>query len=739
MDESQDEYKRKLHYQQIFNEIDRKKNGYIDILDFRFAMHQLQLPPVPIEKQKELFKQMDKKKTGNIDLDEFQAFMEKRQSLFEEAYKQISNTQYINKWQIREILDQLKIEASDEDIRHFMRSISTNRDRVSFEDFQKYFALMPEPIDTNVIFEQFFRPRFMDDVVADYMIPFELDDDIEFMTKEEMYRKMAFGAISGCTSRTLTAPIDRIKIEIQTNIDRVKIKNVAKEVYKFEGIRGFFKGNGVNCFKIAPETALKYIAFDYAKKYIAEDPFDATPLERFLCGGISGVAAQFMIYPLEITKTRMILRTPGQYKGILDCMKHMVKQKGFTSLYDGLTPSLMGVFPYAGIVFAANTLLREKVCEHFGQNKAIPSVPIMMSCTIVACTFGMFVTAPFNLIRTRLQSNGILPYNAQYKGIFDCISRTKKKEGYLGFFKGNGLVFGENQLINLRLLDVEQCQKILEGVKLELEDCAYKLVKSIEIGFQPEKIFQDADIAIFLGGYPRKPGMERKDLLEINNKIFKIQGQALNKYAKPTCKSLVIANPANTNCLTLAKQCTNIPKKNFTCLTRLDQNRAYANIALKTDSNVKDVKNIVIWGNHSATQFPDVAFGTVKGQKINEVVDKEYLQDQFITRIQKRGAEILQARNGSSVMSAANAVKDHFRSWYFGTQEGEFVSMGIYTENFNNLYGIPDDMVFSVPLKCKDFEYEVVKDLELDEFQREKIGITLRELQEEKEESQKQE
>jgi len=297
----------------------------------------------------------------------------------------------------------------------------------------------------------------------------------------------------------------------------------------------------------------------------------------------------------------------------------------------------------------------------------------------------------------------------------------------------NGAVFGTNTKIQLRLLDVPSAIKTLEGVVLELQDCAYPLVEEIKFGDNPREMFVGCDVVVFIGGFPRKQGMERKELLTINGGIFHDQGKALDEVAKKTVKCLVVANPANTNCLILQKHAPSIPKENFTCLTRLDQNRAVAQIALKTDAAVTDVKNVIIWGNHSATQYPDVNHAKVRNESVRNIInDDVYLNLDFISKVQKRGAEIIQVRGGSSVFSAANAIKDHLRDWYFGTKEGSFVSMGVVSDGS---YGVPEGLVFSYPVTCEDFSYKIVQGLSLDPFSTEKIRITTQELVEERNEA----
>jgi NAD-dependent malate dehydrogenase len=297
----------------------------------------------------------------------------------------------------------------------------------------------------------------------------------------------------------------------------------------------------------------------------------------------------------------------------------------------------------------------------------------------------------------------------------------------------NGSVFGPDVKIQLRLLDIPNAIKVLEGVVLELQDCAYPLVEDIQFGDNPHEMFLGCDLVVFVGGFPRKQGMERKELLKINGSIFNAQGKALNEVAKKTVRCLVVANPANTNCLILQRHAPTIPKENFSCLTRLDQNRAIAQIALKTKVPVTDVNNVIIWGNHSATQYPDVNNATVQGKPVRSVVnDDAYLNIDFISKVQKRGAEIINVRGASSVFSAANAVRDHLRDWYHGTKPGTYVSMGVISDGS---YGVPEGLVFSYPVTTENFTYKIVKDLPLDPFSTEKIRLTTQELVEERNET----
>ncbi|XP_006881015.1 PREDICTED: malate dehydrogenase, cytoplasmic-like isoform X1 [Elephantulus edwardii] len=303
---------------------------------------------------------------------------------------------------------------------------------------------------------------------------------------------------------------------------------------------------------------------------------------------------------------------------------------------------------------------------------------------------------------------------------------------------GNGAIFGKDQPLILVLLDITPMMGVLEGVVMELQDCALPLLKDIIATDKEEVAFKDLDVAVLVGSMPRREGMERKDLLKANVKIFKSQGTALDKYAKKSVKVIVVGNPANTNCLTAIKSAPSIPKENFSCLTRLDHNRAMAQIALKLGVTAKDVKNVIIWGNHSSTQYPDVNHGKVKiqGKEVGiyeALKDDSWLKGEFITTVQQRGAAVIKARKLSSAMSAAKAIGDHIRDIWFGTPEGEFVSMGVISDG--NPYGVPDDLLYSFPVVIKNKTWKIVEGLTVNDFSREKMDLTAKELTEEKEQA----
>ncbi|XP_037670954.1 LOW QUALITY PROTEIN: malate dehydrogenase, cytoplasmic-like [Choloepus didactylus] len=300
---------------------------------------------------------------------------------------------------------------------------------------------------------------------------------------------------------------------------------------------------------------------------------------------------------------------------------------------------------------------------------------------------------------------------------------------------GNGSVFGKDQAFILVLLDITPMMGVLEGVLMELQDCALPLLKDIIITDKEDVAFKDLDVANLVGSMPRRHGMEREDLLKANVKIFKVQGAALEKYAKKSVKVVVIGNPANANCLTASKSAPSIPKENFSCLTRLDQNRAKSQIALKFGVTADNVKNVIIWGNHSSSQYPDVNHAKVKlqGKEVGvyeALKDDSWLKGDLITTVQQRGAAIIKARKLSSAMSAAKAICDHLRDLWFGTQ-GESVSVDVMSDG--NSSGIPDDMLYSFPVVIKDKTWKFVAALPINDFSREKMDLTPKELVEEKE------
>uniref|UniRef100_A0A4D5R9P6 Malate dehydrogenase n=1 Tax=Scolopendra viridis TaxID=118503 RepID=A0A4D5R9P6_SCOVI len=301
-----------------------------------------------------------------------------------------------------------------------------------------------------------------------------------------------------------------------------------------------------------------------------------------------------------------------------------------------------------------------------------------------------------------------------------------------------GDVFGSDQPLVLHLLDIPPMMTVLEGVVMELMDCALPLLKEVIPTSDEAVAFNDIDAAFLVGAMPRKEGMERKDLLSANVKIFKSQGKALDKYAKKTVKVLVVGNPANTNALVCSKYAPSIPKENFSAMTRLDQNRAQAQIAAKLKIPPQYVKNVIIWGNHSSTQFPDVKHATalIDNQDVkvfDGIGDDAYLTNEFITTVQKRGAAVIAARKLSSAMSAANAACDHMRDWWLGTPPGKYVSMAVYSDGS---YGAPTEVMYSFPVTCSsDHSWKIVKDLPIDTFAREKMDLTGKELVEEKTEA----
>jgi malate dehydrogenase len=305
--------------------------------------------------------------------------------------------------------------------------------------------------------------------------------------------------------------------------------------------------------------------------------------------------------------------------------------------------------------------------------------------------------------------------------------------GYSLLFRiASGDMLGKDQPVILQLLEIpdEKAQKALKGVMMELDDCAFALLHGMQPASDPMVAFKDADIALLVGARPRGPGMERKDLLEANGKIFAPQGQALGEAARRDVKVLVVGNPANTNCLIAMKNAKSLPPTQFTAMMRLDHNRATSQIAQKIGKPIASVGKVTVWGNHSATQYPDLFQAECEGNRVWPMInDPAWLEGTFIPTVQKRGAAIIEARGLSSAASAANAAIDHMRSWVLGTPAGDWVSMGVPADGS---YGIAEGVLYGYPATCKDGRYEIVKGIEVSEFSRKRMDATLKELREER-------
>lgn len=298
----------------------------------------------------------------------------------------------------------------------------------------------------------------------------------------------------------------------------------------------------------------------------------------------------------------------------------------------------------------------------------------------------------------------------------------------LAFRIASGSMLGPDQPVILQLLEIPPAMGALEGVVMELKDCAFPLVADIVATDDPNVAFKDADFALLVGARPRGPGMERKDLLEANAAIFSVQGKALNDHASRDVKVLVVGNPANTNALIARENAPDLDPRQFTAMTRLDHNRALAQLAEKTNSSVNEIQNMVIWGNHSSTQYPDLHKATVKGQAALGLVDQSWYADTFIPTVQQRGAAIIKARGASSAASAASAAVDHIRDWALGSG-GEWVSMAVASDGS---YGIPEGVVYSYPCVCEGGQYSIVQGLDINDFSRERMEATNTELREER-------
>ncbi len=302
--------------------------------------------------------------------------------------------------------------------------------------------------------------------------------------------------------------------------------------------------------------------------------------------------------------------------------------------------------------------------------------------------------------------------------------------GYqLAFRIASGQMLGNDQPVILQLLEIPQALDALQGVVMELDDCAFRTLAGVVATDDPNVAFKDSDYALLVGARPRGPGMERKDLLEANAAIFSVQGKAINDNASRDIRILVVGNPANTNALITASNAPDIDPANITAMTRLDHNRAMAQLAHKTDSPVSDVQHMIIWGNHSATQYPDISHASVAGKPAAELVDKSWLTEEFIPVVQQRGAAIIKARGASSAASAASAAIDHMHDWALGTDGHDWVSMAIPADGS---YGIEQGVIYSYPVRCSGGKYEIVQELEIDEFSRTRMDATDAELREER-------
>jgi malate dehydrogenase len=305
--------------------------------------------------------------------------------------------------------------------------------------------------------------------------------------------------------------------------------------------------------------------------------------------------------------------------------------------------------------------------------------------------------------------------------------------GYSLLFRiASGDMLGRDQPVILQLLEIpdEKAQKALKGVMMELDDCAFPLLQGMVAASDPMVAFKDADVALLVGARPRGPGMERKDLLEANGKIFAPQGQALDRVATRSVKVLVVGNPANTNCLIAMKNAPSLEPRQFTGMMRLDHNRATSQLAQRVSKPVSSIRKVTVWGNHSATQYPDLFQAEADGRKVWPMInDPTWLERDFIPTVQKRGAAIIEARGLSSAASAANAAIDHIREWVHGTRDGDWVTMGVPSDGS---YGIAEGVMFGYPVTCKGGAYQVVKGIDISDFSRKRIDATLKELHEER-------
>jgi malate dehydrogenase len=302
--------------------------------------------------------------------------------------------------------------------------------------------------------------------------------------------------------------------------------------------------------------------------------------------------------------------------------------------------------------------------------------------------------------------------------------------GYaLAFRIASGAMLGPDQPINLHLLEITPALATLQGVVMELNDCAFSTLNKIVATDDAKVAFKDLHVGMLVGARPRGPGMERKDLLLANAQIFSAQGKALNEVADRKVKILVVGNPANTNALIASKNAPDLNPRSFTAMTRLDHNRALSQLAEKTASHVNDIRHLTIWGNHSATQYPDLSHATVSGKAAKTLVDQKWIEEHFIPVVQQRGAAVIKQRGSSSAASAASAALDHVRTWVLGTPDGDWTSMAVPSDGS---YGIKEGVIYSYPVTTRNGEYQIVQNLSVDDFSRKRMEVTEKELREER-------
>ena len=321
--------------------------------------------------------------------------------------------------------------------------------------------------------------------------------------------------------------------------------------------------------------------------------------------------------------------------------------------------------------------------------------------------------------------------NARKPPVRVAITGAAGQIGYqLSFRIASGQLFGPDQPVILQLIEIPPAMDALKGVAMELDDCAFDALDGVVLTDRPETGFRDTQYALLVGARPRTADMERKDLLMANAQIFTVQGRALNAAADRDVRVLVVGNPANTNAL-IARTCApDLEPRNFTAMTRLDHNRAKAQLALRSGAHVSDVRGVIIWGNHSATQYPDIAHATIAGKPAADVVPADWYREEFIPTVQQRGTAIIRARGASSAASAASAAIDHMRDWALGTADDDWVSMGVASDGS---YGISEGVVYSYPVRCPGGgRYEIVQGLEIDEFSRKRMDASDAELREER-------
>ena len=419
----------------IFKRIDTNKDGRLDREEVAVAMRELGVPTGSALDS--WFEKNDRDSSGTVTYDEFRSFRTKRRRLVQEVWHEVRHSEeHITYAAMVAGLKKLGMKATDEEIRTKLASIDTSGDgRVSFAEFAEWLVLLPD-VNPRAVFDEFARVAVVEDAQGEYTV---VQEQPAGLAGAAVVAKLFSGGVAGMVSRTCTAPVDRMKVILQAGKPGVPPPGMGEVVRQVlaegKGFRAFFRGNGANCVKVAPETGVKFVAFDVYSKMLAQDPSNVTVAERFVAGGLAGATGQTAIYPLEIAKTRLALCKPGRYRGLGHCLSSVRADEGIRALYSGLGTSVVGIIPYAAIDLACNSILKEIVSQRLDAEGAEPSVPVLLGCGISSSTAAMLATYPINIVRTRLQIAG-MEEGAVVPKPWEVVRETMKADGMRGFYRG---------------------------------------------------------------------------------------------------------------------------------------------------------------------------------------------------------------------------------------------------------------------------------------------------------------